>query len=239
MDLSKIAIIVSIVAALIGIFGGVPGIKKLFFDKPKIEILGFMPVVVFDEGNNKDTKFPKFNLTGFVKIANPNDFDVSINELKIYGRSQDSSGKYKFPGNKPILYEMNIVGTVEKGEDIIKAHGTSFLRFHIAHFENDREPGIMHGPMKAVPDPELGHHLFHIYSPDFNQLFKFNDRRVPYELVEQVGEGLLHFAILFNNELVHVDKNLIFHLQQTTQEEWKNQEKMVPLFNGISNLKIR
>ena len=181
MDLSKIAIFVSIIAALIGIFGGVPGILKLFFDKPKIEIIGFMPVAVFDEGSNKDTTYPKFTLRSFVKIANPNNFDVSINELKIYGRSQDSSGKFKFPGNKPILYEMNLVGTVEKGEDIIKARGTSFLRFHIAHFENELEPGVMHGgPFKAVPDPELGHHIFHIYKPAFNQLFKFNDRRVPY-----------------------------------------------------------
>jgi hypothetical protein len=238
MDLGKIAIIVSIIAALIGIFGGVPGIKKLFFDKPKIEIIGFMPVAVFDEASNRDTTYPKFSLKGFVKIANPNDFDVSINELKIYGRSQDSSGKYKFPGNKPIIYEMKLVGTVEEGEDIIKAHGTSFLRFHIAHFENELDPGVMHGgPFKAVPDPKLGHHIFHIYKPTFNQLFKFNDRRVPFELVEQVDKGLLHFAILFNNELIPVDTNLIYNLQQTNQEDWKNQEKMVPLFNGISNLK--
>src|SRR3989304_6624622 len=148
MELSKIALIVSVITGIIGIFGGAPGIKALIFSKPSIEIIGFMPVVVFDGGNSEDTTYPQFSLKGLLKLANPNNFDVSINEIKIYGRSQDSSGKYKFPGNKPILYEMNLFGTVEKGEDIIKAHGSSFLRFHIAHFENKEEPGIMHGPMK-------------------------------------------------------------------------------------------
>ncbi len=237
MDLSKIAITVSIIAALIGIFGGIPGIKKLFFSKPKIEIIGFMPAAVFDDGNNKETTYPKFSLTGFVKLANPNDFDVSINEIKIYGRSQDSSGKYKFPGDKPILYEMNLVGTVEKGKDIIRAHGSSFLRFHIAHFDNKLDPGVMHGgPFKAVGDPGLGHPIFHIYKPAFNQLFKYNDRRVPYELVDHVSKGLLHFAIVFNNELVIIKPSLIFSLQQSTIGDWNSQEKMIVLFNGLLNL---
>ena len=237
MELSKIAIIVSVIAGIIGIFGGVPGIKGLFFNKPKIEVIGFMPVVVFDEGNSRDTTYPKFALKGFLKLANPNDFDISINEIKIYGRSQDSSGKYKFPGNKPILYEMNLIGTVEKGEDVIKAHGSSSLRFHVAHFENELEPGVMHGgPFKAVGNPELGHPIFHIYKPAFNQLFKYNERRVPYEFVEHVSKGLLHFAVVFNNELVQIKPKLIFTLQQSTTDDWNNQEKMIHLFNGLSNL---
>lgn len=49
MELSKIAIVVSAIAAIIGIFGGVPGIKELFFSKPSIEVIGFLPVVVFEK----------------------------------------------------------------------------------------------------------------------------------------------------------------------------------------------
>ena len=232
MELSKIAIIVSVIAALIGIFGGVPGIKELFFSKPSIEVIGFLPVVVFDTGNSKETTYPQFSLKGLLKIANPNNFDVSINEIKIYGRSQDSSGKYKFPGNKPILYELNLVGTVDKGEDIIKAHGSSFLRFHIAHFENKEDPGVMHAPMKAVGNPELGHPIFHIYIPSFNQLFKFNDRRVPYELVEHVDNGELNIAVNFNNELVKINPKNILHLHQITNNEWDNKESLIQVFNA-------
>jgi len=44
MDLSKIAIFASIIAAIIGIFGGVLGIKDLFFSKPNIEVVGFLPI---------------------------------------------------------------------------------------------------------------------------------------------------------------------------------------------------
>lgn len=236
MDLSKIAIIVSIIAAIIGIFGGVPGIKKLFFSKPKIEIIGFMPVVVFDEGNNADTTYPKFSLRGILKLANPNDFDVSINEIKMYGRSQDSSGKYKFKGNKPILYEMNLVGTVEKGEDVINAHGSSFLRFHIAHFENIEDPGIMRAPMKAVGNPELGHPIFHIYVPSFNQIFKYNDRRVPYEIVDYVKQGELNIAVVFNNELVKIEPSNIFSLHQISHNEWDNQQNLIQIFNAKKDL---
>jgi len=232
MDLSKIAIFVSIIAAIIGIFGGVPGIKDLFFSKPNIEVVGFLPVTVFDKGNSKDTTYPQFSLNALLKIANPNDFDVTVNEIKIYGRSQDSSGKYKFPGNKPILYELNLVGTVEEGEDLIKAHGSSFLRFHIAHFENKEAPGIMHAPMKAVGDPELGHPIFHIYFPSFNQLFKFNERRVPYELVDQVYNGELHIAVIFNNELLKINPKNILHLHQILNDEWDDKESLIQIYNA-------
>ena len=236
MDLSKIALIVSVIAALIGIFGGVPGIKDLFFSKPNIEIIGFMPVVVFDDGNNSDTQYPKFSLKGVLKLSNPNDFDVNINEIKIYGRSQDSSGQYKFPGNKPILYEMNLVGTVEKGEDIVKSHGSAFLRFNIAHFENTDKPGIMRAPMKAVGNSELGHPIFHIYVPSFNQLFKFNSRRVPFELVEHVQKGELNIAVVFNNELVKIKPNIIFSLHQILSNEWDNQQALIQIFNAKKDM---
>ncbi len=195
-----------------------------------------MPVVVFDEGNNKDTTYPQFSFKGLLKLANPNNFDISINEIKIYGRTQDSSGKYKFPGNKPILYEMNLVGTVEKGEDVIKAHGSSFLRFYIAHFENKEEPGVMHSPMKAQGDLKLGHPIFHIFNPSFNQLFKYNQPRVPQQLVDNVSKGELHIAIIFNNELVEIKPLNIFSLHQTLKNEWDNIENLINEFNVKKNL---
>jgi len=134
---------------------------------------------------------------------------------------------------------MNLVGTVEKGEDIIKAHGSTFMRFNIAYFDNEFDSELMHGEpfFDAVIDQKLGHPVFHIYKPVLNQLFKYNDSRVPYALVEQVEKGNLHFAIVFNNELVLVDTILIFNLQQTDQEDWKKQEKMIPIFNSMSNRK--
>ena len=239
MDLSKIAIIVSVIAGLIGIFGGVPGIKDLFFSKPNIEVIGFMPVVVFDDGNNSDTQYPKYSLKGILKLSNPNDFDVSINEIKFYGSSQDSSGKYNFPGNKTIFHEMNLVGTVEKGEDIIKSHGSAFLRFNIAHFENTDEPGRMIGPTKAIEDPESGHPIFYVYGPSLDQLFKFNNRRVPFELVDHFQKGELNIAVVFNNELVSIKPNIIYSLHQILSNEWDNRQMLIQLFNVNIDLKNR
>lgn len=127
--ISIIAIIVSIIAGIIGIFGGVPGIKSTFFNKPAAKIQGLMPVIVYDGGHNRDKLYPMFSLKGVLKIANPNNYDISINEMKLYGLTQDSSGKYKYQG-KPLFYKLNVPGTLDTKDDIVKAYGSAYLKFH-------------------------------------------------------------------------------------------------------------
>ncbi len=234
--LSIIAIIVSIIAGIIGIFGGVPGIKSTFFNKPAIEIYGLMPVVVYDEGYDRDKQYPKFSLKGVLKISNPRSYDLSINEMKLYGLTQDSSGKYKYKG-KPLFYKLNIPGTLETREDIVKAYGSSYLKFNFAHFENTEEPGVMRSPMAGGVSDELGSLLFHIYVPSFNQLFKFNEKRVPYELVAEVEKDKLNFAVILNNELIKIKPQLITQLVSFSKEEWANDEKVISIFNATKSLK--
>jgi len=237
-SLAMIALIVSIIAGIIGIFGGVPGIKSLFFSKPSLEIQGFMPVIVFDKDYDLEKEYPKFSLKGILKVYNPNNYDISIIEMKIYGMTQDSSGKYKFPGNKPIIYKMNIPGTLDSGEDIVKAYRSSFLKFHFAHFENTQEPGIMHAPMKSEYSKELGHPVFHIYLPSYNQLFKHNKMRRPYSLVDEVAKSKLYFAFIFNNELIKIAPSLILNLCHCQNEDWERNEHLISIYNANKNMKV-
>ncbi|HUT70173.1 MAG TPA: hypothetical protein VMW89_05810 [Desulfatiglandales bacterium] len=239
MDIStKISIGALVVATLTGIlgaFGGIPGIKSLFFSKPRLKIEGFMPAVVYDEGNTKESMYPKFTLKGMIKVSNPNNFDININEIKLYGRTQDSSGKYKHKGN-PLFYELSVPGLFESGSDIVKAYSSAFLRCNFTHFENDQEPGVMHAPMKGGYSEEVGSLLFHIYVPSYNQLFKFNERRVPYELVGEAYNGKLNFAVVFNNELIKLNPKLITTLVAFSKDEWENNETVIKIFNATTSL---
>lgn len=233
--ISICALIVSIISGIFGAFGGVPGIKTVFFSKPKLKIEGFMPVVVYDEGNSKENKYPKFTLKGIIKIINPNKFDININEIKLYGITQDSSGKYKYKG-KPLFYDLNIPGIVDQGYKIVKAYGSTFIKCNFAHFDNDKKPGIMHGPMSGGYSEEVNSLLFNIYEPSYNQLFKFNEKRIPNELVNEVYNGKLKFAVVFNNELIECEPKKITKLVHFTKEEWDNNEKIIKLFNASANL---
>lgn len=233
--ISIVALIVSIVTGILGALGGVPGIKAVFFSKPKLVIEPFMPSIVYDDGNTRDTIYPKFTLKGVLKISNPNSFDINITEINLYGRTQDSSGKKKYQG-KPLFYELNVAGVVEAGSGIVKAYSSALLKFSFAHFDNEQDPGVMYAPMKGGYSEELGSLLFHIYLPSLNQLFKFNNNRVPYELVPESKDGRLSFAISFNNELIRIDPKRITTLASFTKEEWQNTERVVNLFNAATNL---
>jgi hypothetical protein len=89
-----------------------------------------------------------------VKISNPNEKDIIINEIKLYGKSQDSFGKYHFPGNKPIIYNLNIVGVAESKE-VIKAFGDAYLIINFSHFDNNHESGIMLSSLIAEGSEDL------------------------------------------------------------------------------------
>lgn len=234
--LATIAIVVSIIAGLIGVFGGVPGIKQVFFSKPAISFSGFLPVIVFDEGSSLDTKYPKFSLNGFLKVNNPNSFDISVTEIRIYGRTIDSSGKYKFPGNKPLIYELNLLGSAEEGEGIVKGYGTSFIRFKIVQLDNKQGPGEMLTPMKSGRDPEIGQIVFTIFYPSFNQLFKWNERRVPRQFVEQVKTGELTFSVGFNSELISIAPKNIFQLHHCSESDWEQNKGLIQVFNTRANM---
>lgn len=230
---SSLAIWVSILAAIIGVFGGVPGINKLFFFKPAVIVHGFMPLIVFDPGYDKNSKYPKFSLKGLAKISNPNENDIIIREMKLYGKSQDSSGKYKFPGNKPIIYNLNIVGVAEPKE-VIKAFGYAYLIFNFSHFDNNQEPGIMLSPLIAEGSEELGHPIFHIFTPSFNQLFEYNEKRIPLSLVKEVSRGDLCFAVIFNNELIKIEPKDIIPLENFS---YYVQEDAINIFNKLNEMK--
>jgi hypothetical protein len=231
-NISTIALIVAIIAGIFGIFGGIPGIKTLFFNYPSILIKGFMPVVVFDEGNNLKVKYPKFSLNGLSRVENLNNYDITINEIRVYGRTKDSSGKYKFPGDKPIFYELNLLGFSERGDEIIKSNNSAFIRFKIAHFNNEQGPGLMRGPMTAGRDQDLGQPIFHIFFPSFSQLFIWNEMRAPHQLVDEVKRGKLIFSINFNNELCRILPNKIFNLYHCSISEWTDKETLIKMYNA-------
>lgn len=239
MDLStKIsiwALVVSVLTGVFGAFGGVPGIKQLFFNKPRLTVEALMPVVVYDEGNGRETTYPKFTLKGVLKVSNPNNFDVNLSEIKLYGRTEDSSGKYKYQG-KPLYYELNVPGVFETGNGIVKAYGTSLLKANFTKFENDQDPGVMHGPMKGGYSEEAGSLLFHIYLPSYNQLFKFNEKRVPSEVVPEAYNGKLNFALSFDNELIKVHPKKTTTLVSFTKEEWENSDRVLSIYNATTNL---
>jgi hypothetical protein len=193
----------------------------LFFSEPILKVEGFMPVVVFDDENTRESLYPKFTLKGVLRVFNPNSFDVSLNEIKLYGRTQDSSRKYQYKG-KPLFYDLNVPGVFESGTGIVKAYASALVKCSIAHFDNDQDPGVMYGPMKGGYSEEVGSLLFHIYLPSFNQLFKFNNRRVPYELVGEVYSGRLNIALVFNNELLKIDPKLITTLVSFSKAEWES-----------------
>jgi hypothetical protein len=233
--ISIAALIVSILAGIFGALGGIPGIRDVFFSKPRLIVEAFMPSIVYDAGNTKDTVYPKFTLKGVLKVSNPNKFDINLTEIKLYGRTQDSSGKYKYQG-KPLFYELNVAGLVEPGSGIIKAYSNGLLKFSFAHFDNDQKPGVMYAPMKGGYSDELGSLLFHIYLPSYNQLFKFNNNRVPYELVPESRDGRLSFAFSFNNELIKINPKKLTSLVSFTKDEWENNDKVASLFNATAGL---
>jgi hypothetical protein len=168
--LAQVALILSMAAALFGIFGGVPGIKNTFFNKPNIQIQGFMPAVVFDEGYDLQKQYPKFSLKGLLKIRNSNDHDISISEMKLYGIARATSG-YHWPNSaQPLEYHLNVVGVLDSKEDIIKAHDSGYLRFQFAHFDNTEERGIMRPPLKSH-GTKAGNWTFYVYSPTFDEIF--------------------------------------------------------------------
>ena len=72
------ALVVAILTGIFGAFGGIPGIKSLFFSKPRLKIEGFMPAIIYDEGNTKESMYPKFTLKGMIKVSNPNNFGYTL-----------------------------------------------------------------------------------------------------------------------------------------------------------------
>ena len=198
---------------------------------PQITLETFMPLAVFDDGYNRDSIHPKFSLKGFLAVQNPNTYDVSISEMRLYGRSSDTSGKYK----TPINYDLNIAGVLDsKEEDLVKARSGKIMRFHFAHFDNDTEPGIMKTPMAGRGDKEGL--LFSITNPSFNQLFKYNQRRTPYQLVDEIKNSQLFFAVVFNNQLHKLDQNRITDLQACSRSEWEDREKALQLFYSVKGI---
>ena len=165
--ISIAALIISVLTGIFGAFGGIPGIRDVFFSKPTLAIEAFMPSVVYDAGNNKDTIYPKFALKGVLKISNTNKFDINLAEMKLYGRTKDSSEKYNYKG-KPLFYELNVAGLVEPGSGIIKAYSSGLLKFSFAHFDNDQEPGVMYAPMKGGYSNELGSLIASLFNATAN-----------------------------------------------------------------------
>jgi hypothetical protein len=227
------ALVVSVVTGLFGAFGGVPGIKGLFFSKPKVVLGHFVPVIVYDAGYSQESQFPKFQLNGVVRISNPNRFDITISEMKMYGRTKDSSGKWHKDG-KPILYDLRLPCVVEPSV-IIRALASELVRFSVAHFENDQEPGIMYGPLTGGASPE-GNLVFVIYRPSLNQLFRYNSRRVPNELVPEAYDGSLTVAVALNNELVRVDRKRVTGLASLTPVEWGSAQAVASTYNVFTEL---
>lgn len=79
--LPTLALLFSLMATIGGACGGVPGSTQLCFSKPSLPIDGFLPAVVFDEGNTLQTRCPKFPLQGFVKIHTPHEYDIRVKEM--------------------------------------------------------------------------------------------------------------------------------------------------------------
>jgi hypothetical protein len=197
-----------------------------------------MPIVVYDEGNTRDTKYAKFNLRAVLKVKNTNGYDINLNEIKLYGISKDYSGKYHDKKGKPIYYNLNVAGIVNEGSKIIRSHSSELVKCNIARFENDQEPGIMYGRLglKTGYYAEGDGMMFYIYLPSFNQLFKYNERRIPLELVPEVYDGKLSFAINFNNELIKINPQKITKLVSSNNKEWENNEFMAKLYNATINM---
>jgi hypothetical protein len=229
--------VLSGVATILGLFGGIPGIKQLFFENPRIITGPFMPAVIFDDGYTIESRWPKFSLAGLVRVHNPSDKDVAVTEMRLDGRTQDTSGRYKFPDGKPILYDLHISGTLDGIDTPIKSHSSAVLGFRFAHFENTQKPGEMNGPMSGGMNPEAGQIVFTIVTPSFNQLFKYNEQRIPGILVDEASNANLTFSILFNNERVAV-KDLL-NLQHFSKEEWEDKEKLISTYNAAVSLSLR
>jgi hypothetical protein len=232
---TKIAIISLIISAF-GIFGGVPGIISTFFSKPSLVIDGVMPTVVFDKGYSLDSEFPKFSLKALIKISNPNSYDISLNEMQLYGISRDTAG-LKFPNGKTVIYEINVLGANDTGENIVKAYGTTYLKFKLAYFKNDEPRGAMTGPMSGSAAAILDKPDFKIFIPNYGQLFKNNQFRKPYDLVDELSNDELNFAINFNGKLMKVPSNLVLGLHHCSTEEWDNNTNLTNIFNAKKALK--
>jgi len=232
---ANLSLVLSVLATIIGIFGGVPGINQTFFSKPRIIADAFLPVVIFDDGYEIRSKFPKFWLAGLVRIHNPGDKDILVTEMRLDGRTQDTSGKYKFPDGKPLLYELHVTGTIDEKDTVIKSHSSAVLRSRFSHFENTEEPGVMHGPMMGGHSVELDQVIFTIYIPSFNQLFKYNEDRIPSVLVDKSSNANLTFSVLFNNELLNIKELLDLH--HFSKKEWEDKEHLIRQYNAAVSLK--
>lgn len=232
---ARLTLALSIIATIVGLFGGVPGIKELFFNSPVLKADPFLPSVIFDAGSSSKTKHPKFWLGGLVRILNSNDKDIVVSEIRMDGRTQDTSGRYRFKdNNKPMVYELHVTGTIDEQDNIIRAHSSAVLKFKLAHFDNTDEPGIMRSPMKTEYSKELEQMTFVIYIPSFNQLFKFNEDRIPFSMTDASTNGFLTFSIVFNNELI---KTEVFpQLNHYSLTEWDDKANLTKLYNAAIEL---
>lgn len=230
--LAAIALFISVITGLFGIFGGIPGIKSTFFSKPSLEVDGFMPIVVFDEGNSLRSQFPKFSLKGFLKVSNLNNYDISLSEMKLYGISRDTIG-YKFDNGKTLIYGLSVPGIIDSDATIVRAYDTAYLKFNFAHFENTESIGAMKGPLNAGQTMEKDKADFQIFRPTYAQLFKHNQSRQPHHLVDEIAKDELNFAITFNNELIKIPSVKILDLYHCSQDEWVNNGgSIVSIYNA-------
>lgn len=234
--LALIALIISIITGVFGIFGGIPGIKQLFFSQPNIKIDGFLPVAVYDQGYNEESQFPKFSFKGVLKVSNPNSYDISLNEMKLYGVVKDTQG-IKFDNGKPVFYELNLPGMIDTGETVVKGYGTTYLKFNFGHLSNDEQPGTYRGIGSGGQATEIGKPDFQVFLPNYALLFKPNKFRLPYEFVDEISSGKLNFAVNFNSQLVKIPTNSILYLHRFSLDEWSNNERVVNFYNKAITLK--
>lgn len=223
----------SVVAAVIGIFGGVPGIIQTFFNAPGISVNAFLPAVIYDDGYDVNSKLPKFSLGGLVRIYNPDDRDIVVTEMRLDGKTQDTSKEWKSPNGKPILYELHVSGSVDGKDTLIKAHSSSVLKFYFAHFENTEGPEIIHSPMKGGKT-EDGQLLFTIYVPSFNQLFVYSKERIPSIILDERHNAKLTFSVLFNNERLEVKRLLT--LRHFSKQQWGDEKHLLEMYNSALSL---
>lgn len=231
MERANLAIFISILALITSIFGAAKGIKELFFSNPKIEIEAFMPVVVWDDGFNLESKYPSFLFGGLVKIRNPDNFDVSISEMRIYGISRDTSGRDASvltslgQPNYTHIYKLDITGLIYKNS-IIKSYKSDFLQFKIAYFNTDMEPTFKMLPYKSSHSDEYGQPIEYVIVPMYNNLFKFNDKHSPEYLVDEILKGELIFAIYFNGNLIKIPPKSILPIFHCDKSIWEDTSKI-------------
>lgn len=228
--------IIAILALIIALFGGAKGIKELFFSNPKIEIEAFMPVVLWDAGFNLESKHPSFLFGGLVKIRNPENYDVSISEMRIYGISRDTSGRdssvMTFLGqpNYTHIYKLDITGLIYKNS-IIKSYKSDFLQFKFHYFNTEMEPTLKMLPYKSSHSEEYGQPIDSVIVPTYNNLFKFNEKHSPEYLVDEVKNGELIFAVYFNGNLVKIPPKSILPIFHCDKSIWEDTTKIFKAYS--------